>query len=173
MLTKTQKFPKAKQNPLVRLFINGISNYEGHEWAKRRKLLNPAFHIQKLKACHLYIRTHLLLYVHNTFVLNYMIMHLVNFIKATGLIINLQYMLPAMDMSCSEMISEWDSMVSAANGTCELDVWPSLQTLTKDIISRTAFGSSYQQGSTVFELQKQQVHLAITYMRSVYIPGSR
>jgi len=45
--------------------------------------------------------------------------------------------------------------------------------MTGEVISRTAFGSSYEEGRIVFELQKEQAEYVIDITRSVYIPGSR
>ncbi|XP_058183194.1 cytochrome P450 CYP72A219-like isoform X2 [Rhododendron vialii] len=81
-------------------------------------------------------------------------------------------MLPAFDTSCSEMISKWENMVSA-QGFCELDVWPFLQTLTSDVISRTAFGSNYEEGRRIFQLQAELAEHTIQIISSVYIPGWR
>ena len=81
-------------------------------------------------------------------------------------------MLPSFYLSCTELTSKWGEMVST-EGSCELDVWPYLETLTSDVISRTAFGSSYEEGKKIFQLQKEQVELAIQSSLSVSFPGSR
>ncbi|KAL1821399.1 hypothetical protein ACET3Z_016268 [Daucus carota] len=84
----------------------------------------------------------------------------------------LKLMLPVMHNSCTEMVRKWEKMVEK-NGWCEFDVVPHLHTLTSDVISRTAFGSSYKEGSKVFEIQRQQIQLVMKALQSVYIPGWR
>lgn len=81
-------------------------------------------------------------------------------------------MLPAFQLSCDEMLREWEKIASA-EGSCELDVWPYLQTLTGDIISRTAFSSNYEEGRKIFELQKEQVVHFEQVMKSIDFPGWR
>jgi len=69
------------------------------------------------------------------------------------------------------MINKWDNIVSSKGS--EIDVWPFLQTLTSDAISRTAFGSNYEEGRQIFELQKEQADLTRQAARWIYIPGWR
>ncbi|XP_076892042.1 cytochrome P450 CYP72A219-like [Bidens hawaiensis] len=84
-----------------------------------------------------------------------------------------KYMAPAMHLSCTEMIEKWRILLGREH-SYELDVYPYLQTLTSDIISRTAFGSNYEEGRRIFELQKELITLLLEIIRySVYIPGSR
>lgn len=71
------------------------------------------------------------------------------------------------------MIKIWQEMILEGRNSCELDVWPSLHKLTSDVISRTAFGSSYEEGSRVFELQVEQSQLVVEGLGLPYIPGSR
>lgn len=49
IMVKSYKFNKPKMNPLVKLLADGLANHDEELWAKHRKLLNPAFHIEKLK----------------------------------------------------------------------------------------------------------------------------
>ncbi|XP_049386416.1 cytochrome P450 CYP72A219-like [Solanum stenotomum] len=84
----------------------------------------------------------------------------------------LKHMLPAFYVSCSEMLRKWEEIVPKGT-SLELDVWPDLQIMASEVISRTAFGSSYEEGRTVFELQKEQAEYVIEKGRSIYIPGSR
>ncbi|KAL0290571.1 UNVERIFIED_CONTAM: cytochrome [Sesamum calycinum] len=131
ILSKSYIFQKLGGNPITRMLARGIASYETDKWAKHRRLINPAFHVEKLK-----------------------------------------HMVPAFYLSCADMLSKWEKIVPS-EGSCELDVWPYLQTLTSDAISRTAFGSSYEEGRRIFELQKEQAERIMEALRTVYIPGSR
>lgn len=42
-------FKKPPLNPLVDLLTMGLSTLEGEKWAKRRRLITPAFHHEKLQ----------------------------------------------------------------------------------------------------------------------------
>ncbi|KAI3516927.1 hypothetical protein L1887_16081 [Cichorium endivia] len=118
-------------NPLTKLLARGLIDAEADQWVKHRKIINPAFHVEKLK-----------------------------------------HMVPAFYVSCSEMIDKWEQMVTKES-LGEVDVWPYLQTFSSDVISRTAFGSSFEEGRKIFELQREQAQLIIKAAQSVYIPGSR
>ena len=84
----------------------------------------------------------------------------------------MQLMVPAFYKSASEMLSKWEEMISV-KGSFEVDVWPTIQTMTSDAISRTAFGSRYEEGRKIFELQREQARHLVEATRSIYIPGSR
>nr|BAL45202.1 cytochrome P450 monooxygenase [Medicago truncatula] len=124
IFNRMEDFPKLKFRSISKYFGVGIAHQEGEKWAKHRKIVNPAFHIEKLKG-----------------------------------------MLPAFSHSCNEMISKWKGLLSS-DGTCELDVWPFLQNLTCDVISRTAFGSSYAEGAKIFQLLKKQGFILMTAPRT-------
>ncbi|XP_048322024.2 cytochrome P450 CYP72A219 [Ziziphus jujuba] len=131
MFPRYGDFEKPRLGSLAKLLATGLANYDGEKWAKHRRIINPAFHMEKLKK-----------------------------------------MVPAFNECCSEMISEWEALVSE-EGSCELDVWPCLQNLSADVISRTAFGSSYQEGRKIFQLLLEQIELVVALFQSVcvYIPG--
>ncbi|WVZ69589.1 hypothetical protein U9M48_018355 [Paspalum notatum var. saurae] len=129
MSNKFGHFEKPKFPALSKLFAKGVAYYEGEKWAKHRRILNPAFHLEKLKL-----------------------------------------MLPAFSACCEELISRWTQSLGS-DGCCELDVEPELQTLTGDVISRTAFGSSYLEGRKIFQLQGEQIERLMSMIQKFGIPG--
>ncbi|KAI7737129.1 hypothetical protein M8C21_013249 [Ambrosia artemisiifolia] len=132
ILANHNKFQKPRGgNPLTKLLARGLLDAEGDQWVKHRKIINPAFHMEKLKN-----------------------------------------MVPAFYASCNEMIEKWEELVYTEN-SCEVDVWPHLQTFSSAVISRTAFGSNFKEGENIFELQREQAELIINATNSIYIPGSR
>nr|QWX38540.1 secologanin synthase 5 [Ophiorrhiza pumila] len=84
----------------------------------------------------------------------------------------LKLMLPAFYLACRDMVSKWDDKVPEG-GSAEVEVWHDIETLTGDVISRTLFGSKYEEGRRIFELMKELTTLTIDVCRSVYIPGKR
>ncbi|XVF48915.1 hypothetical protein PTKIN_Ptkin03bG0226500 [Pterospermum kingtungense] len=131
LANKQGHFQKPPLSPLILILTRGLTTLEGEQWSKRRKMINPAFHLDKLKG-----------------------------------------MIPVFAVSCGQMIRQWKEM-AGVQSSFEIDVWPELQKLTADAISRTAFGSSYEEGKKIFELQKELITLTLEAMQSLYIPGFR
>ncbi|CAL4948612.1 unnamed protein product [Urochloa decumbens] len=123
-------FQKFTNKRLGKLLALGVASYESEKWAKHRRILNPAFHVEKLKR-----------------------------------------MLPAFSTCCTELIDRWESKLAGSNGSYELDIWPEFQNLTGDVISRTAFGSSFMEGRRIFQLQGEQAERLIKAVQYLYIPG--
>uniref|UniRef100_A0A5B6Z0T0 Putative 7-deoxyloganic acid 7-hydroxylase-like protein n=1 Tax=Davidia involucrata TaxID=16924 RepID=A0A5B6Z0T0_DAVIN len=134
VLTKYYKFQKNHKalDPITELLLAGIGSLEGEKWAKHRKIINPAFHMEKLKL-----------------------------------------MLPSFYSSCIDIMNKWEKMVSTGGGSCEVDVWPDLEHLAGDVISRTLFGSSYEEGKNILHQMKELADLTIQVIQLVYIPGRR
>lgn len=70
------------------------------------------------------------------------------------------------------MLDKWSAM-STNTGEIEIEVCEWFQTLTEDVITRTAFGTSYEDGKAIFRLQAQQMVLAAEAFQKVFIPGYR
>lgn len=60
-----------------------------------------------------------------------------------------------------------------ASGEVEIDVSEWFQEVTEYAITRTALGSSYDDGKAVFQLQTKQMVFAAEAFRKVFIPGYR
>ncbi|CAN4087300.1 unnamed protein product [Withania somnifera] len=125
ILSKSNIFHKPPPTALTKLLAEGILSYEADKWAKHRRIINPAFHLDKLK-----------------------------------------HMVPSFHLTTCEMLSKWEKIVSIKGS--EIDVWPYLQTLTSDAISRTAFGSSYEQGRKIFELQQELAKIILKETEASY-----
>ncbi|XP_074273550.1 cytochrome P450 CYP72A219-like [Silene latifolia] len=121
-----------KQPPGTRSSF-GLVLRDGEDWAKVRKIINPAFHMDKLKN-----------------------------------------MLPLMEVSVDTMLCKWEEMIQGKE-VIEVDVYSSLSSMAGDVIARTAFGSSYEEGKRLFELEHESLCLKFQVMRSIHnhIPGWR
>ncbi|CAA0815904.1 Cytochrome P450 72A14 [Striga hermonthica] len=87
---------------------------------------------------------------------------------------NLKKMVPAMRESCMKMIRDWEERIMGEdNERVEMDVGPHLSDLGCDLMLRTAFGGSDEEGLRIFQLQKEQAELTRQVLQSVYIPGWR
>ncbi|XP_012850548.1 PREDICTED: cytochrome P450 CYP72A219-like [Erythranthe guttata] len=118
-----------------KILAGGLAFLEGEKWAKHRKIVNPAFHVDKLKN-----------------------------------------MVPLIGLSCSNMIQKWKAIVSSNSekgSLSEIDVWPFLEDLTGDVISRTAFGSSHEEGMRIFQLTRDKLKLTMQIFLLCMIPGWR
>ncbi|KAF7034039.1 hypothetical protein CFC21_045098 [Triticum aestivum] len=129
MSNKFGHIQKVKFPALSKLLAVGVATHEGEKWVKHRRILNPAFHVEKLKI-----------------------------------------MLPAFSLCCEELVNKWAQSLGP-DGSCEVDASLELQSLTGDVISRTAFGSSYLEGRRIFQLQSEQVGRFMAAIHKIMIPG--
>ncbi|KAJ4780796.1 Cytochrome P450 [Rhynchospora pubera] len=129
VLTKQQNiFVKPEQDTSEKLLLPGLFAHQGEKWKKHRRIINPAFHLEKLKL-----------------------------------------MLPAFSTCCEELICKWNKLIDLKEFS-ELDVLPEFKAFTGDVISRTAFGSSFEEGRRIFELQEELVMLVVEASINSYIP---
>ncbi|CAL4955924.1 unnamed protein product [Urochloa decumbens] len=131
LANKLGHFRKRKNNGIVKRLANGLVSHDGDKWAAHRKIINPAFHLEKLKK-----------------------------------------MLPAFAACANELVARWEGYVES-DGAKEIDVWPEFQNLTGDVISRSAFGSSFSEGRRIFQLQSEQAQNLVKMINSLYLPGFR
>ncbi|XP_077222449.1 cytochrome P450 709B1-like [Tasmannia lanceolata] len=77
--------------------------------------------------------------------------------------------------SCAlSMLDRWQDLVIQDKGQCkEIEMNIEFQELTADIICRTAFGSSFNEGREVFEVQRELQQLATDSSNDMIIPGSQ
>lgn len=55
LANKFGHFDKTKLARLARVLIGGLAVLDGEEWAKHRRIMNPAFHAEKLKVILVFI----------------------------------------------------------------------------------------------------------------------
>ncbi|KAM0033980.1 putative cytochrome P450 [Helianthus debilis subsp. tardiflorus] len=79
-------------------------------------------------------------------------------------------LVPEIVASAKSLLDEIEVKITDENFV-ELDVYKEFNNLSADVISRTAFGSNFEEGKGIFELQDQLVRIASDAINSVYFPG--
>ncbi|KAF8641407.1 hypothetical protein HU200_067840 [Digitaria exilis] len=85
----------------------------------------------------------------------------------------LKMMTGAMVACAGEVIREWESRAAANGGEVTVEVGKQFAELTADVISHTAFGSSYRQGKEVFLAQRELQFIAFTSFATTRFPGAQ
>jgi cytochrome P450 len=84
----------------------------------------------------------------------------------------LKTMVKKMAACTSSMLENWQELVAQADSHGkEIDVHVEFSTLTSEIISHAVFGSSYNEGKKVFELQRELQQMVAKVDLSIFIPG--
>ncbi|KAM7509423.1 hypothetical protein LguiA_019876 [Lonicera macranthoides] len=84
---------------------------------------------------------------------------------------NLKLLIPVAAASVMGMLDKWLAMPNSDEVEIEVSDW--FKTLTEDIVTRAAFGRSYEDGKAIFKLQAEQMLLASEAFQKVFIPGYR
>nr|QWX38537.1 secologanin synthase 2 [Ophiorrhiza pumila] len=82
----------------------------------------------------------------------------------------LKSMLPAFAVCYDGLLTKWEQ-IAMKEGSIEVDVFPTFDVLTSDVISKVAFDSTYDEGRKIFLLLKELMDLTIAAIRDFYIPG--
>ncbi|XP_049374051.1 cytochrome P450 CYP72A219-like [Solanum verrucosum] len=127
IFSKPYIFVKPENYHIIKLLIKGLATANKDIWSRHRKIINPAFHLEKLKI-----------------------------------------MVPIFYSCCCDMVRKWEKIVTE-NGSYELDLWPNLEILTSNALSKAAFGSNYEEGKKIFDLQMELSELV---MKSFPLPGA-
>ncbi|KAJ8748669.1 hypothetical protein K2173_008114 [Erythroxylum novogranatense] len=118
---------------LIRLIGNGLIFIDGEDWARHKRILNPAFSIDKLKV-----------------------------------------MIKKMAKCTVEMLDEWKNRaIVAEDPRFKIIINEDFRKLTADIISHTAFGSSYAQGIEAFRAQEELQKYSAASLADIFLPGSQ
>lgn len=81
-------------------------------------------------------------------------------------------MVTAFETVYTDLVVKLNKMTEAT-GSVELDVFPLFETVTADVISRTAYGSSYSEGKKIFHLLKEIRDLTVILQLRPNIPYSQ
>uniref|UniRef100_A0ACD5ZQM3 Uncharacterized protein n=1 Tax=Avena sativa TaxID=4498 RepID=A0ACD5ZQM3_AVESA len=130
---KTGLYNKTDPGPnILALLGNGLVFADGDHWTRHRRVVHPAFTMDKLKV-----------------------------------------MARTMAECAGEVVGAWEARAAAASGGVARveDVGQQFVELTADVISHTAFGSSYREGKEVFVAQRELQYIAFSTINNVRVPG--
>ncbi|CAN6179347.1 unnamed protein product [Urochloa humidicola] len=129
---KSGLYPKPDPGPTILSLLGmGLVFTEGEIWARHRRVVHPAFAMDKLKS-----------------------------------------MAGTMAACAGEVVRDWEARaLGAGAGEVTVEVGRQFTELTADVISHTAFGSSYRRGKEVFMAQRELQGIAFAAINSVRVPG--
>ncbi|KAJ3676335.1 hypothetical protein LUZ60_003747 [Juncus effusus] len=120
------------RNPLARQLLGGLVSLDGSKWAHHRRIIAPAFNMERVKDW-----------------------------------------IPEIATATSSMLDNWERQNKDVKHEFEIEVDKEFRVLTANVISIVAFGSNYEEGKRIFDLQDEQALLASLAIRTLYFPGFR
>jgi len=130
---KTGLYSKPDPGPnILALLGKGLVFADGDLWSRHRRVVHPAFTMDKLKM-----------------------------------------MAKTMAECAGAIVGAWEARATAASGGVARveNIGQQFVELTADVISHTAFGSSYREGKEVFVAQRELQHIAFASINNVRVPG--
>ncbi|KQK19190.1 cytochrome P450 709B2 [Brachypodium distachyon] len=128
-------FGKSDPGPnIMALLGKGLVFTDGEDWARHRRVVHPAFAMDKLKS-----------------------------------------MARTMEDCAGEVVRAWEAraevVAGGGVGVATVEVGQQFVELTADVISHTAFGSSYKEGKEVFLAQRELQGIAFATINNVRVRG--
>ena len=80
-------------------------------------------------------------------------------------------MITGLDSSNGWKLDKWESLIES--GINEIEVSEQFQNLSADMIARTAFSNSYEEGKYIFNMQSEQMMFAAEAFQKIILPFSR
>uniref|UniRef100_A0A0E0H7Q5 Cytochrome P450 n=1 Tax=Oryza nivara TaxID=4536 RepID=A0A0E0H7Q5_ORYNI len=149
--SKSGHFLKNDAPPtMVALMGKGLVLLEGTDWVRHRRVINPAFNMDKLKVT----------------VTPPSISSHTNRFRTSPMMISTM-------TGCAQSLAKELEDVAAKNKdrVTEVDLNQKFRELTADIIAHTAFGSSYQLGKEAFQAQHELTEITMATLFQVQLPG--
>ncbi|XP_057865276.2 cytochrome P450 CYP72A616 [Cryptomeria japonica] len=84
---------------------------------------------------------------------------------------SLKTMVPVVAASTAKMLEKWGNAI--ADGMKEIEVSEEFRCITADVIARTTFGSSFEEGKHIFHMLAELTILAGQSCGKINFPGSR
>jgi hypothetical protein len=108
-------FQRRRNNGMVKRLVNGLVSHEGQKWAPHRRIISPAFHVEKLKVISMLtqLEHQFQMFLHRSIQTD--VHTIFRWIHI------LQKMLPAFAACSNGLITRWAGYMDS-DGTKEIDV---------------------------------------------------